>query len=116
MNLREYAQQQKQQAQNTPQDAQNGAQGAEERADSIKAPPPSKDPYKGIYRAVFDYHERHAPFPQTSAQWRAAAEDMAQVSAKHGGNPFINSLLMAVYEEFERLWKNTADKERGEDD
>lgn len=58
--------------------------------------------YKQIYRAVFNFHARHALAPQTQEEWTEAAKDLLQTSAQTGNTPFINALLNAVYEELER--------------
>lgn len=94
MNLREYAQQQ----QAAPQQPTGAAAGA-------TAPGKAASPYKGIYRAVYDFHRRHDPFPQTPEDWQAAAQDMAETATACGGNPFALSLLWAVMDELERQWK-----------
>lgn len=90
MNLREYAAQQAQKPAQQP-------TGAAERQ--------AADPYKAVYRQVFDFHERHKPFPQTPEEWEETARDFAQTVEAAGGSPFAVSLLMAVYEELERQWK-----------
>lgn len=63
------------------------------------------DEYKAAYRLAFDFHAKYAPFPPTLELWEAAARDMGEFSAKGGSGPFLNSLLMAVMDEFDRLWK-----------
>ena len=94
MNLREYAQKQ----QKAPQQPESAA---------ARDNPPGKaaDAYKGIYRAVFDFHKRHCPFPQTPEDWQAAAQDFAHTAAANGNSPFAASLLLAVMDELERQWK-----------
>ncbi|MBQ9257442.1 MAG: hypothetical protein IJ181_10040 [Acidaminococcaceae bacterium] len=109
MNLREYAAQQRK-AQETP---QNSPQGADEQQERIKAPPPPTDPYKRIYRAVFDYHERHKPHPTTENEWLAAAEDLGKTANELGNNPFANFLLTAVYDELQRQWKQAQGNDTG---
>ena len=94
MNLREYAQKQK--------EAPQQPTGAAARDNS---PGKAADTYRGIYRAVFDFHRRHYPFPQTPEDWQAAAQDFAQTAEAAGGSPFATSLLLAVLDELERQWK-----------
>ena len=94
MNLREYAQKQ----QNPPQQLTGGESGR-------NTPGKAADAYKGIYRAVFDFHKRNSPPPQTPEQWQATAQDLAQTAAATGNSPFANSLLMAVMDELERQAK-----------
>ena len=90
MNLREYAQEQQKVIQ------QPASAAARDRATNA---------YSAIYRAVFDFHKRHYPFPQTPEDWQAAAQDLAQTAASTNNNPFATSLLFAVIDELERQWK-----------
>ena len=63
------------------------------------------DEYKAAYRLAFDYHAKYAPFPPTLELWEAAARDMAAFSTAGGNSEFLNSLLLAVMDEFGRKWK-----------
>lgn len=94
MNLREYAAQQ----QKPQKPAQQPTGAAAERQAAA-------DPYKAVYRQVFDFHERHKPFPQTPEEWEEAVKDFAQTAEAAGGSPFALSLLTAVLDELERRWK-----------
>lgn len=62
------------------------------------------DAYSSIYRAVYDFHKRHAPCPVTLEEWEAMQEDVAAVSYKHGNDKFIMDMLTAVYNELERQY------------
>lgn len=97
MNLREYAAQQQK-----PQKPAQQPAGAAEGENPNGKP---ADPYKAVYRQVFDFHERHKPFPLTPEDWEQAARDLQQTAEAAGGSPFALSLLMAVYDELERQWK-----------
>ena len=63
------------------------------------------DEYRTAYRLAFDYHAKYAPFPQTVEAWEAAARDMAAFSTQGGNSEFLNALLLAIMDEFDRLWK-----------
>ena len=54
--------------------------------------------YKAAYRLAFDYHAKYAPFPPTLELW-------AEYSTAGGNSEFLNSLLLAVMDEFGRKWK-----------
>lgn len=88
-----------------PQDGPQRPQEATQRPVKENPRPDAAGPYKGIYRAVYDYHSRHGPFPAGPDGWQEAAADLAQLVAAAGGNPFLKSLLMAVYDEMERRHK-----------
>ena len=79
--------------------------------------------YKSLYRAAYEFHERHTPptvdrdywrdhrpgeddTPQAEVDyWTEAAKDVAEISKAHDGDPFLIGLLHAVYEELEREYK-----------
>ena len=61
-------------------------------------------PYKGIYRAVFDYHQKHDT-PRTLEEWEAACDEFAELTAGKDENDFMLKLLVCVYEEMERRYK-----------
>lgn len=90
VNLREYAEKQAKATQGKP----------EATADAVKATTPAQlpDRYKRIYRAVYDFHARHTPAPQTPQEWLQVAQEMGSMES----DPFLNDLLAAVYNELER--------------
>ena len=81
----------------------------------------SKD-YRAMYRAVFDYHERHNPphvdraywathrpgldeTPQAELDyWAQAAKDAEELTARFN-DPFFTEMLVSVYVELEREYK-----------
>ena len=71
------------------------------------APFTGRDPgrdYRRIYRALFDFHERHNP-PRTEAEgeyWAAVCDDMTQLCQTFDNDPFLIDLAVAVFGELER--------------
>lgn len=79
--------------------------------------------YRAMYRAAFEFHERHNPpqidreywqthtpgiddFPQIDCDyWEQAAQDMCNVSNNFNNDKFIMALLCAVYDELGREYK-----------
>lgn len=57
--------------------------------------------YKAIYRAVYEYHEKHNPPYLTLEYWRSATE-INELAARFNNDPFAMALLSAVYSELER--------------
>lgn len=88
------------------------APAAEQRGNTAQptrrqvAPFTGRDPgrdYRRIYRALFDFHERHNPPRKDDAgYWEDVCEDMTQLSAAHGNDPFMMDLIIAVFGELER--------------
>lgn len=74
--------------------------------------------YRAAYRAVCEFHERHNP-PKLDADggdeyWRGVWADMDGVSEANNGNPFVLTMLVAVFEELERQYILLQDeRERG---
>lgn len=62
--------------------------------------------YKRMYRTVYNFHQRYAPFPDSEEKWALAAQDAVGIAK---GSPFASDLLTAVYNELERCYN----KERG---
>lgn len=76
-----------------------------------------------MYRAACDFHERnnppvidlaywgsHAPGIDETPQaennyWEAAAREMEQISRTFDNDPFLDSLLLSVWDELEREYK-----------
>ena len=74
----------------------------------------SKD-YRAIYRAVFDFHERHNPpeldlTGEPGGYWWTASEELMQLAEQFGNDKFANALLLAVFDELEREYKILRDK------
>ena len=74
--------------------------------------------YRAMYRAACNYHEKYSPpiigNDEGLSYWHEAAEEIGQISASFGNDPFIMGLLSSVYEELEREYKYLRDKEQGE--
>lgn len=63
-----------------------------------------KRDYRRIYRALFDFHERHNP-PRAEAEgeyWAAVCDDMTQLCQTFDNDPFMIDLAVAVFGELER--------------
>lgn len=76
-----------------------------------------KRDYRAMYRAAFEYHDRHNPpridreywqthtpgiddTPQLEIDyWEQAAQDIGEVSNRFGNDKFIIGLLCAIYDE-----------------
>ena len=79
-----------------------------------------KRDYRAMYRAAFEYHDRHNPpridreYWQTHAPgeadppqvdldyWDKAAQDICEVSNRFGNDKFMMDLLAAIYDELGR--------------
>ena len=107
------------------------AQASAPKQPSASAPPLS-DPsgsrdYKRLYRMAFDFHQRHNPptvdreywrvripgvddTPEAELRyWEEAAKDLSETASAGKGDPFLQALLVAVYEELERQYKALRD-------
>lgn len=102
VNLREYAARQTKATEGNT-EAAAGIVAADNSVKTAGATPPQlPDRYKRIYRAVFDFHARHTPAPQTLEEWTQAAADIGQTSCTLDNDPFVMDLLTAVYNELTR--------------
>lgn len=80
----------------------------------------AKRDYRAMYRAAFEYHDRHNP-PQVIREywqqhkpgeadppqaeldyWAAAAQDACEVSNRFDNDKFVTGLLGAIYDELGR--------------
>lgn len=82
-----------------------------------------KRDYRAMYRAAFEYHDRHNPpridrkywrthtpgvdeMPQTELDyWEQTAHDIQAEAERHGRDPFFVSLLEAVHAELAREYE-----------
>lgn len=79
------------------------AQAARRQAAPFTGRDPGRD-YRRIYRALFDFHERHNP-PRVEAEgeyWAAVCDDMTQLCQTFDNDPFMIDLAVAVFGELER--------------
>ena len=58
---------------------------------------------KQAWRLAFDFQARWAPCPKTLADWEACDEDMIATLRGGGNAPLLRALLVAVWNEFERV-------------
>lgn len=79
----------------------HAAQAARRQAAPFTGRDPGRD-YRRIYRALFDFHERHNPPRAEAEYWAAVCADMEQTAAVGGDDPFLMDLLVAVFAELER--------------
>ena len=86
-----------------------------QQAQEVQEVPQGRE-YRAIYRAVHDYHERHNPPQLTLEYWQAAVEDVGRVAVAFNNDPFVIALLLAVFDELEREYKQliTAKDNTGE--
>lgn len=68
--------------------------------------------YTKAYRAAFDYQKRWMPCPSDLEEWEAAAREAAAIANQGGNDPFLIDLLIAVYAELERQYKERKDEEK----
>lgn len=61
--------------------------------------------YKKAFRIAFDFLERWKPCPDTLEEWEAAARELGTIGAQNGNDPLLCGLIIAVYDEFDRQWK-----------
>ena len=65
--------------------------------------------YRAMYRAACDFHERHNPPTLDSSggadYWTAVTEDMTETAGRFDGDLFITGLLIAIFEELEREYR-----------
>ena len=61
--------------------------------------------YRALYRAACNFHERHNPAQLTASYWDEVCEDMTETANGYDNDPFLLELLIAVYEEMEREYK-----------
>ena len=75
------------------------------------------EPFKGIltgrnYSAMYEearaYHESHNPPQLTPEYWEEAMKDLLMTARQFNNDPFMTSLLSAVYGELERRYKEIA--------
>lgn len=82
-----------------------------------------KRDYRAMYRAAFEYHDRHNPPridreywqthtpgeadpPQVDLDyWEKAAQDICEVSNRFGNDKFMMDLLVAIYDELGREYE-----------
>ena len=60
---------------------------------------------KKAFRAAFDFAERWKPCPNSPEEWEAAAREIGVICEQNGNDPYLQGLIIAVYDEFERQWK-----------
>lgn len=102
VNLREYAARQTKATEGST-EAAAGIVSADNSGKTAGATPPQlPDRYKRIYRAVFDFHARHTPEPHTLEEWTQTAQELGQIAAAAGNDPFLTDLLISVCNELER--------------
>lgn len=58
--------------------------------------------YNEVFRAVFNYQAKYQPFPADDEAWNKAGEELTELSKQGNGNQFLDALLVAVFQEFER--------------
>lgn len=98
---------------------QDRPQGAEDTPQIPQPPRPSKRPsrrfesaagldYRAFYGDLYRWHERYtARVLQDSSAWDEAADTWTQLGAKYNAeaNPYVQQVLVSVYEEVEREWR-----------
>lgn len=57
---------------------------------------------KRHYRLAMLFHSQHSPAQNTPEYWRRTADDIANLAAANGNDPFLAGLLLAVWGELER--------------
>ena len=57
---------------------------------------------KRHYRLAMLFHSQHSPVQNTPEYWQRVSDDIANLAAANGNDPFLAGLLLAVWEELER--------------
>lgn len=65
-----------------------------------------------VYRAAFEFHQKWSPYPATAADWDKATDEMSKISGENNNNALLIDLLVAVFNDLEREWKEA--EKRGE--
>ena len=60
---------------------------------------------KKAFRIAFDFAERWKPCPDSLEEWEAAAREIGVICGQNGNDPFLQGLIIAVYDNFDREWK-----------
>jgi hypothetical protein len=66
--------------------------------------------YTKIYRDVYNFHDKFRPCPLNDERWQQAAQEAVDIVRDGGNEPFIISMISAVYSEFERVYKARGEK------
>lgn len=62
--------------------------------------------YRRLYRLACNFHEKYNPPRLSDDYWREVCDEMCRITAEDMGNdPFGMELLLAVFEELERQYK-----------
>lgn len=86
------------------------AQATRRQAAPFTGRDPGRD-YRRIYRALFDFHERHnPPSGDADSYWAAVCDDMTQLCQAFDDDPFLMDLAAAVFAELEREAAAQADR------
>lgn len=64
------------------------------------------------YRVAFEFHRKWSPCPATAADWEKATDDMCRISGANNNDALLIDLLVAVFNDLEREWKEA--EKRGE--
>lgn len=67
--------------------------------------------YRNIYRAIYEFHRNYAPYPQTVEEWENATDEMERITKRFDLAPFVRDMVLSVYGEFERLYRDNQKRE-----
>ena len=61
--------------------------------------------YSRMFRIVFDYQKKYAPFPPTLDAWNAAITEANEICRQDLNNRFLLDMIAAVFTEFENQYR-----------
>ena len=69
--------------------------------------------HKKAFQIAFDFLTRWTPCPDSLEEWEAAAREAGTICGQNGNDPLLMGLITAVYDEFDRQWKERNGKQCG---
>lgn len=61
--------------------------------------------YFEIYKDVWNFHKKHQQVQSTDEYWEAVINESTQIAKKYDNCKFARSLLLAIVDELERVYK-----------
>lgn len=81
------------------------AQGQVDQQTDTQAADSSRD-YAGIFRAAFNFLQRHSPASLGADYWTEALKDLNGIMIDFNQDPLLMDLLHAIYADLERGYKH----------
>ena len=61
--------------------------------------------YFEIYKDVWNFHKKYQQVQSTDEYWEAVINESTQIAKKYDNCKFVRSLLLAIVDELERVYK-----------